>query len=89
MGRIIGWLCVFSLTCGGCATPERTDEAFLTESPESQAPGAAYTGEAMNYRKKMPSRPNWRPLEFYYKHCSQMGEGSYYSKTAYECTGPY
>lgn len=70
----------------GCAS---SDRQFMAESDtNSQADGAAFTGDSMLYRKLMPVR-NYQPLEFYYKHCTELGSQTYYSKTAYGCTDPY
>ena len=55
----------------------------------SQAHGAAFRADAMTIRRPMPSHADWKPLQFYFKHCTEIGEGSYYSKTSYECTGPW
>ncbi|MGE0528836.1 MAG: hypothetical protein AB7P49_17360 [Bdellovibrionales bacterium] len=55
----------------------------------STAPGEAFTATGMHFRKPMPDRREWKPWEFYYKHCASSGEGSYYSKTSYTCSGPY
>ena len=52
----------------------------------SKANGAAYSANAMEIREPMPSHSDWKPFPFYYKHCSEMGEKFYYSKTAYECS---
>ncbi len=52
----------------------------------STADGAAYTADSMNFRKEMPSHSDWSPTPFYYKHCSEVGPGSFYSKTSYECS---
>lgn len=52
----------------------------------SQAHGAAYLGDAMYPRTPMPSHADWKPMPFYYKHCTEVGPRFYYSKTAYDCT---
>ena len=59
------------------------------QDEDSTAHGAAYVVDAMSIRTPMPSRPNWKPMEFYYKHCAGVGPKAYYSKTSYECSGPY
>lgn len=56
---------------------------------ENQATGAAFAADSMHFRRPMPSHPNWKPLEFYFKHCTEIGQRAYYSKTSYDCTGPY
>ena len=56
---------------------------------DNGAPGAAYAADAMMFRKAMPDRRGSKPWEFYYKHCSQTEGRSYYSKTSYDCAGPY
>jgi hypothetical protein len=55
----------------------------------STAPAAAYAADDFTFRKSMPDRRNWKPWEFYYKHCSEAGQKAYFSKTAYDCSGPY
>jgi hypothetical protein len=55
-------------------------------SYESNAEGAAYTADSMHPRIPIPSRPDWRPMEFYFKECSLIGDLPYYSKTAYQCS---
>lgn len=78
----------FFLTLTSCASKEK-DPSFAEYDENSKAAGAAYLVDAMQVRKAMPLRPNWRRWEFYYKHCSQIGEGVFYSKTSYECAEPY
>lgn len=55
----------------------------------STAHGAAYVTDAMHTRKPMKSRSDWKPWEFYYKHCSLIDDRYFMSKTSYECTRPY
>jgi hypothetical protein len=55
----------------------------------STAPAAAYAADDFTFRKSMPDRRDWKPWEFYYKHCSEAGQKAYFSKTAYDCSGPY
>lgn len=56
---------------------------------DSTAHGAAYVTDAIHIRKPMKSRSDWKPWEFYYKHCSEIDDKYFMSKTAYECTRPY
>lgn len=82
------FLLFISLSLLGCASS--SEREFIPElDGGNQAPGAAYTGDSMHFRKEMPLHKDWRPLEFYYKHCAGIGDLPYYSKTAYECSGPY
>ena len=53
----------------------------------SQADGAAFAGD-IAIRKDMPHRPDPKPWDFYYKHCSVNGDEAFYSKTSYDCAGP-
>lgn len=53
---------------------------------KSQAHGAAYTANAMEVREEMPGHSDWKAFPFYYKHCNEVGERYYYSKTSYNCT---
>ena len=55
---------------------------------DSTAHGAAFRVDAMTVRRPMKSR-DWKPVEFYYKHCTEIGETAYFKKTSYECSGPY
>ncbi|MCB0421846.1 MAG: hypothetical protein KDD61_12675 [Bdellovibrionales bacterium] len=57
----------------------------------SQAHPASYVIDAMHVRRPMPSHSDWRPLEFYYKHCSRIDdEKPYYPRSVqFECTGPF
>ena len=54
----------------------------------SHAQGEAYTADAMLFRKPMPDHSDSKPMDFYFKHCSEIGDESYFSKTSYECTTP-
>ena len=54
----------------------------------SSAPGAAFTGDAMMFRKAQPGHQDDPAFDFYYKRCSTNGQEAYYSKTSYDCTGP-
>ena len=75
------------LALAGCAHGERS---YIPElDGGNTAPGAAFTADSMNFRKAMPLRQDWKPMEFYYKHCSDIGDEVYYSKTSYECTDPF
>lgn len=94
--RIISFLtiCIFSL---GCATSieERMNPPVTyggqddSYDEESTADGAAFLTDAIHVRHPMPKRPTWRPLDFYYKHCTSLGKKSFYSKHEYDCSGPY
>ena len=50
---------------------------------------SAYAADGMTFRKDMPYRPNPKPWEFYFKHCAVNGNEVFYSKTFYDCSGPY
>jgi hypothetical protein len=82
-------LCLLVSACaiGGASN----DPFYMPESDtNSQAPGEAFTAEGMNFKKPIPHRPDWKPWEFYYKHCSETDDDKpYYSKTSYSCTAPY
>lgn len=74
----------------GCAATEEEQSIYLPSSDSnSTASGDAYTADSMHFSKPIPSRPDWKPMEFYYKHCSQVDARAYYSKTSYNCSGPY
>lgn len=53
----------------------------------SRAPAAAFGADSFTFRKSQPVGQT-NDFLFYYKHCSENGESTYYSKTAYDCTGP-
>ena len=73
-----------------CSCASRPPGIGLEDYDEnSTADGAAYITDSFNIRRAMPSRPDWKPMEFYFKHCTEIGEGTFYSKTSYECSGPY
>ena len=78
------------LTLTACASGSKsTETTMMLPDPDgaSQAEGAAYAADSMHFRKPMPSRPDWKPMDFYYKHCNEIDEKAYYSKTSYECSG--
>ena len=70
----------------GCAS----EPYMLPESDtHSKAPGAAFAGDGMNFRKEMPDHRNDESWEFYYKHCAQ-DDKFFFSKTdAYTCSDPF
>lgn len=71
----------------GCAT---TDSGSIgLDEYESDAAGAAFITDAISIRRPMRSHADWKPWEFYYKSCSEIGEKYYYSKSAYDCVGPF
>lgn len=80
---------ILSSVLGGCAS---TNPYMLPDDGDqgSQADGAAYAGDGMLFRKPMPDHRDWKPFEFYYKHCALSGEQDQYEFTqnVYECTGP-
>lgn len=91
-------LLILSVFINACASTDSADSKSGGSSsyvyiPEldsgSRAHGAAFTADAMHFRQPIPDRSGWKPLEFYFKHCTEIGEESYFSKTSYDCTGPY
>ncbi|MDC0980467.1 hypothetical protein OAQ84_01890 [Bdellovibrionales bacterium] len=84
-----------------CATqPRNPDGTYPQSQPtmpmrdydeDSKARGAAYVTDAMHVRRPMPSHSDWKPLEFYYKHCTKSGDDkAHYPKAdTFECSGPY
>jgi predicted small lipoprotein YifL len=84
-------LCLLSLAGCGTSQPARGPQSmYLPQSDTyNTAPGAAYAGDAMTIQKPIPSRPEWKPLQFYYKHCTQVDSRVHYSKTSYDCMGPH
>ncbi len=73
------------LALGACASEPKTI-GFEDYDDNSKAHGAAYRADAMHTRRPMPSHSDWKPLPFYFKHCTEIGEASFYSKTSYICT---
>lgn len=83
-------LCVLIFTAFGCASDGTSSDGYMAESDAgSTADGAAFTADSMHFRKEMPKRPESTRLDFYYKHCTEMNEASFYSKTSYDCSTPY
>ena len=76
-------LTVYLMSCASKKTFGREEY-----DQNSTARGPAYVGDGMTVRTPMISRPDWRPIPFYYKHCHDSGQRFYYSKTAYDCTTP-
>ncbi|MCB9026591.1 MAG: hypothetical protein H6625_09765 [Bdellovibrionaceae bacterium] len=81
----------FILLCvAGCSSSGTQGTIGQEDYDENNtAIGAAYRVDAMHIRRPMPSHSDWKPMQFYFKHCSEIGEKVYYSKTSYECTGPW
>ncbi|MCH2535034.1 MAG: hypothetical protein MK008_11380 [Bdellovibrionales bacterium] len=84
--RLLIFLFLFIIV--GCQSSPKT--IGLEDYDEnSTAHGAAYVSDAIHIRKPMKSHSDWKPWEFYYKHCSLIEERYYMSKTSYECSRPY
>jgi hypothetical protein len=80
----------------GCASEQpkyaKGDYFLMPYSDDaSTAEGDAWAGSSMFPRKQMSKhgRGPANDWDFYFKHCSMNGNESYFSKTAYDCTGPY
>ena len=87
MGRVGKILLLLILV--GCSSQEKHTIGMQDLDGGSQAHGAAFLTDAINIRTPMEvSAPDWRPLPFYFKECTEVGERYYYSKTAYDCTYP-
>ena len=71
----------------GCASSEKT-QGMEDYSEGSQASGHAYVTDAIMIRGPMPYRPEWKPIEFYYKRCEEVGQRHPWTATYYECTMP-
>ena len=78
-------LIISSLLLVSCASGTIGQEDY---DENSTARGPAYVSDAIHVRKPMKSHADWRPIPFYYKHCTDIGKKFYYSKTAYDCTKP-
>lgn len=81
----------------GCASSEypryTSESTFLMphSDDESLAEGDAWAGSSMYPRKLMPQheRKPANDYDFYFKHCAMNGNEVFYSKTSYDCAGPY
>lgn len=85
------WLliAVMGILVLGCQTEPKPRTQLMKDFDEgSTARGEAYTADSMHFRKAMPDHSDWQPTDFYYKHCSEVGEQYYFSKTSYECSSP-
>ncbi|MBT4760911.1 MAG: hypothetical protein HOO06_04360 [Bdellovibrionaceae bacterium] len=72
----------------GCATRESTTGREDYDEGSS-AQGHAYVVDAMTVRTPMPNKkPKWKPIDFYYKRCSEVGQKHPWTKTYYECNFP-
>ncbi len=89
-----------SLWLGSCVHSNSSDfsdlyseERFLlpeADLNQSQAEGAAYTGDGMLFRRPIPRRNTRVPdVDFYFKHCTLSERQSHYSKTSYTCFEPH
>ncbi len=88
MGLIVCML--FGLSaCSSSRSKSKSHYMMPYTDGGSTAPAAAYAADDFTFRKSMPDRRDWKPWEFYYKHCSEAGQKAYFSKTAYDCSGPY
>ena len=88
MNRFLGIIAITGLLVG-CVSADPNYETLVYLPPSdsnNRAPGAASSN--MMFNKPIPSRPNWKPVDFYYKHCTAMSSRSYYSKTEYDCSRP-
>ncbi|MGE4131313.1 MAG: hypothetical protein AB7F86_06720 [Bdellovibrionales bacterium] len=72
-----------------CASSSSSGYFWPESDSESTAPGAAFTADSMHFRKSMPERREPKPWVFYYKDCAMNGDASYFSRTSYDCSGPY
>ncbi len=77
---------ILILLSTGCAS--RGGYMLPDSDGASQAPGHAFTGDGMMFRKEQPGHQDDPEFDFYYKHCSTNGNEAYYSKTSYDCSGP-
>lgn len=76
----------FFLALSGCAS-----DPYMWPDTDAGSPahGDAYAADAMHFRKPMPDRREHKSWDFYYKHCSMNGQETYFSKTSYDCNGPF
>jgi hypothetical protein len=89
--RQLGFCVLLFSFLAGCASAGDSSSGYLMPEMDegSQADPNAFAADSFTFRKDMPDRRDWKPWEFYYKHCSINGREAFYSKTSYDCTGPY
>jgi hypothetical protein len=82
---------VFTLALTACSSSSKGGGRYMWSESDSNslAPGAAFAAEGFTFRKEMPDRREWKPWQFYYKHCSTNGSEGYYSKTSDDCNGSF
>lgn len=81
-------IAVFTIV--GCAS----SEPYMLAEPDdnaSTAPGAAYSGEGMLYRKPMTDHRNDKQYQFFYKNCWVDNENGapWISKRVYACNDAF
>jgi hypothetical protein len=60
---------------------------FQDYDENTNAHHGAYVIDAMHVRRPMPSHSEWKPIEFYYKHCTTIDSHAHYPKTnTWECS---
>lgn len=84
----IGFAFFILISAAGCSSGGPRMHK-LSEVENTRAPAAAYSMDDFTFRKDMINRDDSKPWEFYYKHCSTNGNEAFYSKTSYDCTGPF
>jgi hypothetical protein len=90
-------MAILAVSVSACASSEppkySSGDSFLMPYSDdaSTAPGDAFAGSAMFPRKQMPKhgRSPASDWDFYFKHCSMNGNETFYSKTSYDCSGPF
>lgn len=81
---------LYLLSCSSLGDSSSSDTIGMDDFDQNNhAHGAAYVVDSMHVRRPMPGHKDWKPLEFYYKHCTELGDASYYSKTSYTCSDPF
>lgn len=74
-----------TLTPSFADTDERPRFRLPDYDQDSKASPHSYVADTMMVRRPMPINKDWKPMNFYFRHCTEIGEKYYYSKTAYEC----
>lgn len=88
-------LAVGACLCTGFAGCASTDSrpSYGSETPwvydGSSADGAAYAAEAFTFSKPSQRRRPSTARAFYFKNCSLDDGKVFYSKTSYQCDGPW
>ena len=79
-----------AVSTGACSSKDTRfgSEPDDSASDSSTADAASWGAGSMMLRKNQKIRP-MNDFQFYFKHCSQNDDRSFYSKTSYWCNEPF